>query len=376
MRTSEFISNHKKACYFSAGTAILGFWAWKGIRYVIKKRDVEDTTNELAQIHLFDTETVNKTASYSTSDLPKTRWHIKPTNQKKTSIFLTHKLILSESESSENVSIDEEEHLKIVRQFAEDAIGEYVDALDVNRFPGVAFTSNSSPLQQRFNTFHKEGECPFTFYETQTGNQCARHAINNAFGEAVYDDYQAFKDKVIQIMKELIPEFEANNFSDQDFAVDPHVIQEILEQGPKKCKTKVSQIVEFPGYEESKSKAISDYIGEANWILIYHNNFKSHPMPIPKGASLPYVFASGHIIAVRKDADGNWWTIDSNNLQGLYSQSSYYPQSSSMSQNTYSHQHNYMPSNPYAPKASYKPPYKLNIPLTMFHKTCQIIVPI
>lgn len=160
--------------------------------------------------------------------------------------------------------------------------------------------------QTKLNRALRGKACPIRFHEKQEKGLCGRHAINNAFGEVVED--HNFKKRVAELMRQKDLPFD-ESMSDDDFGVDPEILRILLRNGKKAVETKISAISLMTGFEKSKSKAINDFLGKAEWFIGF-NPKESHP--IPAKTVVLYPLTPGHLFAARKEA-GQWWIIDSRN---------------------------------------------------------------
>lgn len=140
---------------------------------------------------------------------------------------------------------------------------------------------------------------------------CARYAINNAFQtEALNtDDFlnltAAVFAKKLGMSTEDAKTLVHNN---GDFGVDAGILEYILQERFHQA-IEYQKIEKLTGCEESKQKAIENFIGNADWIIIGNESAGVYDMPSLTGATYP--LTAGHFVAMRKDARGEWWLIDS-----------------------------------------------------------------
>lgn len=140
---------------------------------------------------------------------------------------------------------------------------------------------------------------------------CGRYAINNAFQSEKLSTNEFLKLAGEVFMKTLgmsKEDVQALVSDKAGFGVDAGIIKYILEEKFDQPITD-KEIKGLDGIDISKQKAIEDFIGDAKWIIIANLGQDSYDMPSLTDA--PYPFASGHIVAMRKDDKGEWWLIDS-----------------------------------------------------------------
>ncbi|WP_284452644.1 hypothetical protein [Parachlamydia acanthamoebae] len=143
---------------------------------------------------------------------------------------------------------------------------------------------------------------------------CGRYCINNAMqADALLQDRFLELIKDAYMTKLGSSEEDAQSFVDAqgDIDVDIGILRHILENGFTQS-VKDSVINELPGIENSKQQAMENYIGnDAKWVIIANIGFTDYHMPSPPGVNATYSLTRGHLVALRKDDEGQWWYIDS-----------------------------------------------------------------
>lgn len=139
---------------------------------------------------------------------------------------------------------------------------------------------------------------------------CGRYAINNALqGERLSES--AFLEAVVKSARDKLAmnEEDARAFvqDDDNFGVDADLLKLILEE-QLNLDTEIKKVADLAG-QGSKQEALEAFLEGKDWALVC--NASDNIFVLPCETKYPLRFTRGHIAAIHRDNQNNWWFIDS-----------------------------------------------------------------
>lgn len=139
---------------------------------------------------------------------------------------------------------------------------------------------------------------------------CGRYAINNALQEERLSE-EAFLGAVVDSVRENLSmnEQDARAFvqDDDNFGVDADLLKLILEK-QLQLNTEIRKVADIAG-QGLKQEALEGFLKGKDWALVC--NASDNIFVLPCETKYPLRFTKGHIAALRRDNENNWWFIDS-----------------------------------------------------------------
>jgi hypothetical protein len=180
--------------------------------------------------------------------------------------------------------------------------------------------AQENTLQQLFQTTHPQSEVTKPYHEAihpriintqETGKgHCGRYAINNALQKEALSEKRFLKLVAEEFSQKTgMSQEEAHTLvqNDNDFGVDADLLKLILEK-QFQLQVEIQKIGDLT-HHSPKQKALEAFLEGKDWAIVC--NPSPHTYVLPCETHYPLKFTTGHIAALRKDADGDWWFLDS-----------------------------------------------------------------